>query len=155
MASFTASIEQKIGDVVGQRSSNEELHREVVKTFRILEFVGFLGENPSLREDVPHGAGEGLKPVAWRCRAYVDRIVKEEMTFIQRVVGPLELNRAASVLLKQLRNVVGSRRYWGFQDRLRAHLTYLSESRTRMTFRRSRVEERTTASMRLLRYVPP
>jgi hypothetical protein len=55
-----------------------------------------------LREDVPNGAGERLKPVAWRCRAHVDGIVKEKMAFIQRIVSSLELNRTASILLKQL-----------------------------------------------------
>jgi hypothetical protein len=46
-------VEQKIGDIVGQRSTDEKLHREVVKAFRVVLFVGFVGEYPSLREDVP------------------------------------------------------------------------------------------------------
>ena len=56
-------VEQKVGDIVGQRSTDEKLHREIVKAFRVTAFVGPVSEYPSLREHVPNGARESFKPV--------------------------------------------------------------------------------------------
>ena len=80
---FFRRIEQKIGDVVGQRSADEELHREVVQPFRVLLFVGLLRQKPSLGKNVAHRAGNRLKAIARRCRGHVDPAVKEEVTFIE------------------------------------------------------------------------
>ena len=81
-------IEQKIGHIVGQRSADEELHREVVEAFRVLALVGLLRQYPSLRENIPHRAGNRLKAIARRRRRHIDHLVKEEMTFIQRIARP-------------------------------------------------------------------
>ena len=81
-ASLHDRVEQEVGDVVGQRAADEELHREVVDPLGVLAVVGLLGAQPALREDVAHGAGDASKrsrgPAAVRsmtlsksrCRSY-------------------------------------------------------------------------------------
>jgi hypothetical protein len=41
-----------------------------------------------LRKDVPHGAGGGLKSIAWRGGAEGVRIVEQQMTLIERSLVP-------------------------------------------------------------------
>ena len=85
-------IEQQVGDdVVGQRPADEELHREVVDPLGVLAVVGLLGLHPALREDVAHGAGDGLEPLAGAGRRRIDDVVEDEMAFIEgfrNLIGP-------------------------------------------------------------------
>ena len=92
-------IEQEVGDVVGQRAADEELHREVVDALGVLALVRVLRVDPSLRKDVPHGAGEGLETLARAGSRQVDDVVEDQVPFVERVVRPRELNRATPVLL--------------------------------------------------------
>ena len=81
-------IEQQIRDIVGQRAADEKLHREVVDALRVLALVGVLRQHPALREDIPHGAGEGLKALARAGRRQIDDVVEEEMPLVERIVRP-------------------------------------------------------------------
>jgi hypothetical protein len=94
-------VEQKVDDIVGQRSTDEKLHREVIKAFRVVLFVGLVGEYPSLREDVPNRASECFKPVTRRGCGPIDDVVEKKMAFIECVASPGELNRAASVPIEE------------------------------------------------------
>ena len=102
-------IEQEVRDVVGQRAADEKLHREIVDALGVLALVGVLREHPALREDVPHGAGEGLETLARAGGGQVDDVVEDEVPLVERVVRPRELDRAAAVLLAEFRQAVGAR----------------------------------------------
>ena len=90
--------EQQIGDVVGQRTADQEFHREVVDALRIFALVGLLRADPSLREDVSHGARERLValPQPGGCR--IGDVVEEQVPLVERLGVPRELDRAASIL---------------------------------------------------------
>ena len=95
-----------------------------------MTLVGLLGENTNVAKGCP--ARSGRRPQTGRAalpRSHGDRIIPEEMTFIQDIISPLEANRTVSVLLKQYRNILRPCGYWGFQDRFRAHpRTFLSRN---------------------------
>ena len=57
---FRDRIEEKVGDVVGQRAADEKLHREVVDTLRVLTLVGRLGMTPIAATE--YRARNGRKP---------------------------------------------------------------------------------------------
>jgi hypothetical protein len=44
---------------------DEELHGDVVDALGVFPLVRVLRLHPSLREDVSHGADEGLEPFRW------------------------------------------------------------------------------------------
>ena len=59
-----------------------------------------LRAHPSLREDIAHGTGEGLKPLARAGSRQIDDVVEDQVPLVERVVRPREWNRAAPVLLE-------------------------------------------------------
>ena len=101
-------IEEKVGDVVSQRATDEKLHREIIDALGVRALVGLLGLHPSLRQDIAHGAGNSLKALPWAGGYQFDDVVENEMPFIKRVIRSRERNRPTAVLLKQLRHVIGS-----------------------------------------------
>ena len=110
---FRDRIEEKVGDVVGQRAADEKLHREVVDTLRVLTLVGRLGIHPSLRQNIAHGTGDSLKALAWAGGHQFDDVVENEMPFIERVIRSRERNRPAAVLLDELHHVIGCGWWFG------------------------------------------
>jgi hypothetical protein len=52
---------------------------------------------PSLRKDITHGAGDSLKTLATANLRRFHNIVEYEVAFVERIVRPRELDRAASV----------------------------------------------------------
>ena len=103
-------IEQQVGHVVGQRPADEELHREVVDALGVRAIVGVLRPHPPLREDVAHGAREGLEALARAGRRRIDDVVEEEMAVVEPVVGRHEREWPAAVLLEECGHPVGDRR---------------------------------------------
>ena len=95
-------VEQQVRDVVGERAADQELHREVVDALGVLALVGALGAHPALREDVPHGARDGLEALPRTERRGVDDVVEQQMPLVERIVRAGELDRAAAVLLEEL-----------------------------------------------------
>ncbi len=59
--------------------------------------------HPSLRKNIAHGAGDGLKTLARADRRHFHDVVKDEVPLIERIVRSRELNRPAAVLLEELR----------------------------------------------------
>ena len=49
-------IEHEIEDVVGERAADEELDRQIVDALRVLARVGLVGAQPTVGENVSHGA---------------------------------------------------------------------------------------------------
>ena len=92
-------VEQKVGSVVGQRSADEKLHREVVDALAVLALIGLLRTQPSLREDVAHGAGCGLETLASADGRRFPDVIEEEVPFVQRIGRSGEPDGAATVLL--------------------------------------------------------
>ena len=45
-------VDQQVGDVVGQRPADEELHRQVIDSFGVLPVISGIGVQPPLREDI-------------------------------------------------------------------------------------------------------
>ena len=100
--SLRDGIEKEVQDVVGQRAPDEELHGEVVDALGVLALVCLLRAQPPLREDVPHGAGDGLVALPRAHRRGIDDVVEHEMPLVERIARPGELDRAAPVLLEEL-----------------------------------------------------
>ena len=95
-------VEQKVGNVVGQRSADEKLHREIVDALAILALIGLLRTQPSLREDVAHGAGCGLETLASADGRQFPDVIEEEVPFVQRIGRSGEPDGTATVLLYEL-----------------------------------------------------
>ena len=109
-------IEHEVGNVVGQRTANEKLEREVVDALGILLFVGSLGLHPALREDIPYGMGERLKAFPCAGHLRVDRAVKNQMAVVESAVCSIKWNRAGPILPREFGgrwlNWLSSERLW-------------------------------------------
>ena len=57
-------LDLKVGDGVGQRPADQELHRQVIDLLGVLVVVGPLGQQPALGEQVADRAGHRLEPLA-------------------------------------------------------------------------------------------
>src|SRR5262249_41951887 len=57
-------IEPQVGHIVGERTANQELHREVVNALRILTRIPLLCRDPASRQDVTHRPGHRFKTLA-------------------------------------------------------------------------------------------
>src|SRR5581483_4599233 len=95
-------IEEEICDVVRERASDEELHGKIVDPLRIVPLVGSLGAKPTLRENVPDGAGDRLVTLPRPHRFGLDDGVEEEMPLVERLVRSGKPEWAASIPLEQL-----------------------------------------------------
>jgi hypothetical protein len=96
-------FEQQVRDVVIERSSDQELHRQVIDALGVLAVVGLFCPHPSLREHIAHRAGEGLEPLAAASGVQGHDVVEQQVPVVQPVIRLGELNGPAPVLLKQRR----------------------------------------------------
>jgi hypothetical protein len=69
--------------------------------------------DPALRQEIPHGTGDGLKPLSVADGREVHDVVKEEVPLVERLVGAGELHRATAVLPDERGEVARSRRFGG------------------------------------------
>ena len=92
-------VEEKVGNVVGQRSAEEKLHREIVDALAILTLIGLLRTQPSLREHVAHGTRCGLETLASTDGRQFPDVIEEEVAFVQRIGRSGEPDGAATVLV--------------------------------------------------------
>src|SRR5262249_48592229 len=99
---FRDVIKEKVRDIVGQRAADEKFHGEIVDALGVGALVGLLSLDPSLREDIAHGAGEGLKTLASADRRHFHNVVKDEVPLVQCVGISSQLDRAAAILLEGL-----------------------------------------------------
>ena len=81
-------VEQEVCDIVCQRAADEKLHRKVIDALGVLALIGLLGEQPALREDVPHGAGKGLEVFSRARGGQFDDVVEEQVPLVKRVSVP-------------------------------------------------------------------
>src|SRR5262249_41102056 len=93
---------KEVRNIVSQRTTDEEFHRKVVNTLGILSVIGFLCSNPSLRENVTHRACDRFKTLASADRGCSQDVVEYQMPFVQRILRPSELDRAAPVSFYKL-----------------------------------------------------
>src|SRR5256885_16983038 len=100
------STEQQVRDVVGERAADQKFHREVVDTLGVHALVGLLRADPSLREDVTHGARERLVALTRTGGGRIDNVVEEQVPLIERVSSTREFHPATSVLPEQRRRPV-------------------------------------------------
>ena len=80
-------IQQEIGDIVGQGTADQKLHRKIVNTFGVRLIVRLLRAHPALGKNIAHGTGQGLKLFPWAGGFQVDDIIKQEMPFVESIVG--------------------------------------------------------------------
>jgi len=96
-------IKQQIGDIVSQRSSDQEFHRQVIDALGVLAVVRGFGAHPTLRQDIPDRASHGpialMRPGTRRS----DSIVKQQVAFVKTVIRARKSNRAAAILFKKYR----------------------------------------------------
>ena len=92
------------GEVVGERTADEILHREIINTFGILALIiRFFRGHPALREHIADGQAR-KRPQnvhARHERSHIPYVVKNEMAPLIQTVRPGEPDHVASVLLKQ------------------------------------------------------
>ena len=102
--------EQEVRDVVGQRASDQKLHREVIDALGIRAIVGLLCAHPALRQDVANRAGEGLVTLARGGRRRIGHVVEEQVPLVERIRAARQLHRSASILSTQRSHGVRGRR---------------------------------------------
>ena len=105
---FRDGIEEKVRDVVGQRAADEKFHREIVDALGVLALIGLLGTHPSLREDIAHGAGDGLKTLASADRRHFHNVVKDEVPLVERIARSRSTEPARSRIAQGASHIVGS-----------------------------------------------
>ena len=81
-------IEQKIGDIVGERPPDQKLHRQIVDPLRVLPVIGALGQNPTLRQHIPHRTRGGLEALAWPGSFRSDDVVEEQVPLVKASLWP-------------------------------------------------------------------
>ena len=94
-----ATVEHQVGDVVGQRAADQELHRQVIDALRVFPMIGAQRQRPALRQHVTHRTGRRLEGLARPGGARVDEIVEQEMAFEQRVGVAGKSDRVGTVVL--------------------------------------------------------
>ncbi len=78
-------INLEVCDVVRQRTTEQEFHREIIDSLGVALPVGVFGLEPALRKHVAHGAGDGFILVA-RCRFGVaDHLVEGQMPLVKGI----------------------------------------------------------------------
>ena len=78
-------IEQEVRDIIGERASDEEFHREVVNPLWVGAVVGSVGAYPTLGQKVTDRAGEGIVVLASIRDRGIDAIVQKQVALIQPV----------------------------------------------------------------------
>src|SRR5262249_39016808 len=132
--------EQQIRDVVRQRAPDQKLHRKVVHAFGILSGVRRHRADPSMGEDGPDRAGEGLVALTRAADRRIDDVVEEQVPLVERTGATRELDRTGSVSPPQSGHRLGRGRYSRSRRFVCAHLhTFSPDSRMRAgLMRRSR-----------------
>src|SRR5262249_35994357 len=90
-------IKKKVRDIVSQRTTDEKFHRKVVNALWVRAFIGLLGLNPSLRKDITHRMSDCFQTLASADLSRFQDVIKYEVAFVERIVRPGELDRAAAV----------------------------------------------------------
>jgi len=93
--------QREVHDVVGERATDEKFHREVVDAFGVVAFVGLLGADPTLRENVAERAGDCFVPLAQAGGSGMHDVVEEKVALVERVRVPGQIDCTASVLTSQ------------------------------------------------------
>ena len=68
--------------------------------------------HPALRKNISHGAGNRLETLPGMGRRRIDNVVKDQVPLVERIAGPRELDRAASVLAEKTQKLAGSFVSW-------------------------------------------
>ena len=121
--------EQEVRDVVGERASDQKLHRKVIDALGIRALVGLFCAHPALRQDVADRASKGLVALARAGGRRIGHVVEEQVPLVEGVRAARELHRATSVLPTQRshgvrgRCVCAHRRAFSRRARTGAELT--------------------------------
>ena len=78
-------IEQEVHHVIGKRTANEKLDRNIVNPLRVLTRIGFIRAQPTIRKNIPHRARGGLVALPRICGLGLDDIVVLQMPFVERI----------------------------------------------------------------------
>src|SRR6266498_577933 len=105
-------IKQQVRNVVGQRTPKEKFHGKVIDALSVLLLIGRLGLHPALRQDVAFRMRERLEAFACARNLRVDRPVKNQVPFVERIFRSGKPNCARAVWLEKLRNVGWFRCHW-------------------------------------------
>jgi hypothetical protein len=97
-------MQHQVHDVVGQRSADQEFHRQVIDALGVLPIIGGLGLDPALREDVAHRAGHGLEALSLVGTRRVDHGVRQQVALNQCIGSSREGDGTEIVRLELLRH---------------------------------------------------
>ena len=103
-------IEQQIHDVVGERTADEKLDRDVIDPLRVLARVGLIGAQPSVRKNVSDRTRGGLVALPRVGGLGLDNVVEFQMPLVEGVRRAGEQGSADRVALQQRRGVQRSGR---------------------------------------------
>jgi hypothetical protein len=78
-------IEQEVHHVVGKRTADEKLDRNVVNPLRVLTRIGLMGAQPSVRKNVSNRARRRLVALPSIGGVGLDDIVVLQMPFVERI----------------------------------------------------------------------
>src|SRR5262249_44974076 len=76
-------VEQQIRDVIGQRTPEKKLHRQVVNPFRILSLIRGFGLHPALRQDITHRVSESFEALPRAGYFWVDRAIENQVPIVE------------------------------------------------------------------------
>src|SRR5580704_3182851 len=91
-------IQQKIGDVIGERAPNEEFHGKVVDVLAIGVAVGLARVDPALRKNVTNGPGESFIVLTGVGDDRIDTVIKQQVAFVKVMQSVCKVARAKTVL---------------------------------------------------------
>ena len=75
-------IEQKILNIIGERSAEKKFYRQIIDAFWIPALIRLLGTDPTLRKYVAYGSCNRFKPIARVGNLYVRDTVEKKMALI-------------------------------------------------------------------------
>ena len=102
-------LDQEIGQIVGQRPSDQELHRQIIDLLGIFPIIGRIGPEPALRQEVTQGICYSLETVAHSGRLGIDHVVQDQVALVGRIGITRKLDRATLIELQEILQC------WGFR----------------------------------------
>jgi hypothetical protein len=95
-------VEQKIGDIVGERPSDQKFHRQIIDPLWVLPVIGAGGQNPALRQHIAHRTRRCLEALARPGGFRSADVVEKQVPLVQGVVATGEPDRATAVPREKL-----------------------------------------------------
>jgi hypothetical protein len=91
-------LDAQIAEVVGQRSADEKLHRQVIDLLGIPPIVGLLCLEPALREQIADRAGGGLILFARAGILGGDDVIEDQVLLVPGPIIAGKVDRVTAIM---------------------------------------------------------